>query len=103
MDVEELIAMFRARYPNLVAREAETWFDASGRKIAADPYAYGYGQAKEHYEQLMAYLDDPARNPVPDGYRAPFYRVDRESEYRQAHAAFRKRLQDGIDAGWQPS
>lgn len=79
------------------------WCDVSGRRIAADPYAFGYGQTKEHYEQLMAYLDDPERNPVPEGYVAPFYKADRENEYRQAHAEFSKRLQDAIDGGWQPS
>ena len=79
------------------------WFDAKGRRIAADPYAVGFGQAKEHYEQLLAYIDDPERNPVPQGYAPPFYKADRENEYRQAHAVFSRRLQDAIDAGWQPS
>ncbi len=71
------------------------WFDSSGRKIASDSYAFGFGQTKEHYQQLMAYLDDPDRNPVPNGYSAPFYKADRENEYRQAHAAFTARLQAG--------
>ncbi|MEV5632330.1 class I SAM-dependent DNA methyltransferase [Micromonospora tulbaghiae] len=101
--IEELIAILRSRYPILTAREEEMWFDASGRKIAADPYAFGFGQAKQHYEQLTAYFDDPEENPVPDGYTAPFYKADRENEYRQTHALFSKRLQDAIDAGWQPS
>ncbi|WP_329101724.1 class I SAM-dependent DNA methyltransferase [Micromonospora sp. NBC_01699] len=103
IEIEELIAILRARYPILNEREERMWCDVSGRRIAADPYAFGYGQTKEHYEQLMAYLDDPERNPVPEGYVAPFYKADRENEYRQAHAEFSKRLQDAIDGGWQPS
>lgn len=103
MDVDELIAILRSRYPILAGREEQMWFDAAGRRIAADPYASGFGQAREHCEQLMAHLDDPQRNSVPEGYRAPFYKADRENEYRQAHAVFSKRLQDAIDAGWQPS
>ncbi|MFG1674636.1 class I SAM-dependent DNA methyltransferase [Micromonospora sp. NPDC049282] len=97
--VDELIAILQSRYPILTAREENMWFDAEGRKIAADPYAFGNGQAKVHYEQLMAYLDNPARNPVPVGYVAPFYKADREKEYRQAHAVFSKRFQSALDGG----
>ncbi|MFD4206112.1 class I SAM-dependent DNA methyltransferase [Micromonospora tulbaghiae] len=101
--VEELIAIAQARYPIMLDYEAAMWFDADGRKIAGNHNAFGNGQQKEHFVQLMAHLEDPGRNPVPVGYRAPFYKADRESEYRQAHAVFSKRLQDVIDAGWQPS
>jgi hypothetical protein len=101
--VDELIAVLKARYPILTGRESEMWFDARGRRVARDPYAFGLGQAREHYEQLMVYLEDSERNPVPEGYTAPFYKADREAEYRQAHAVFSRRLQDAIDAGWQPS
>ncbi|WLS44514.1 class I SAM-dependent DNA methyltransferase [Micromonospora profundi] len=100
---DELLAMLRARYPILTDREEQMWFDASGRRIAADSRVFGHGQTKQHYEHLMAYLDDPQRNPVPDGYTAPFYKADRENEYRQAHAVFSERLQDAIDGGWRPS
>ncbi|MGC5053511.1 class I SAM-dependent DNA methyltransferase [Micromonospora sp. DT48] len=102
IEVEELLAVLRSRYPILTEREHEMWFDRAGRKIAADPYTFGYGQSKEHYEQLMAHLDDLERNPVPEGYSAPFYKADRENEYRQAHAVFSKRLQNAVDAGWHP-
>ncbi|MEU4643971.1 class I SAM-dependent DNA methyltransferase [Micromonospora sp. NPDC023814] len=103
MGVDELVAILRSRYPILVEREDQMWFDGNGRRIAAESFAFGFGQKKENYDQLMAYLDDPVRNPVPVGYVAPFYKADRENEYRQAHAVFSKRLQDAIDAGWQPS
>lgn len=103
IEIDELIAVLRSRYPILTDRENQMWFDADGRKIAADPYAFGNGQTKEHYERLMAHLDDQERDPMPDGYTAPFYKADRESEYRQAHVFFSKRLQDAIDAGWRPS
>jgi hypothetical protein len=103
IDLDELVAILRSRYPILSDREDEMWLDAAGRRISADPYAFGYGQTKEHYEQLMAHLDDPERNLVPEGYTAPFYKADRENEYRQAHRVFSKRLQNAIDAGWTPS
>src|SRR5262249_30530449 len=74
--IDELIAILRSRYPILTDREDQMWFDAYGRKIAADSYTFGFGQTKEHYEQLMAYLDDPKRNPVPEGYTPPFYKAD---------------------------
>jgi hypothetical protein len=103
ISIDELIAVLRARYPILTDREDEMWFDSGGRKLAADSYAYGYGQTKVHYEQLTAHIDDPEQNPVPEGYAVPFYKADRENEYRQAHAVFSKRLQDAIDTGWTPS
>jgi hypothetical protein len=101
--IDELIAILKSRYPIMSDYEAEMWFDANGRKIAKSHHAFGYGQNKENYGELVAYLNDPERGRVPEGYTAPFYKADRESEYRQAHAVFSKRLQDAIDAGWQPS
>ena len=101
--VEELIATFRARYPVLSKYDASTWFDANGRKIAAHHDNFGVGQTKDHYNQLMVHLEDPANCAPPAGYEAPFYKADREREYREVHAVFSKRLQDAIDAGWSPS
>ncbi|PWU48056.1 restriction endonuclease [Micromonospora globispora] len=103
VDIESLLAMYRARFPVLWRFEEAMWFDATGRKISGNHRSYGHRQVKGDYERLLAHLDDPERNPVPEGYRAPFYKADRESEYRQAHAVFSKRLQDAIDGGWQPS
>ncbi|MCZ7374899.1 class I SAM-dependent DNA methyltransferase [Micromonospora sp. WMMC250] len=103
MGAEELVAAYRSRYGVLDNYEADMWFDNRGRKIAANHNSYGHGQTKAHYMQLVAYLDDPERHPVPDGYEAPFYKADRENEYRQAHAVFSNQLQDAIDAGWRPS
>ncbi|MEU8405638.1 class I SAM-dependent DNA methyltransferase [Micromonospora sp. NPDC048842] len=100
---DELVAIYLSRFPQLARYEANIWFDAQGRKIADHRSAFGVGQEKEHYDQLMAYREDPMRSPLPDGYAAPFYKADRENEYRQAHAVFSKRLQDAINAGWQPS
>ncbi|MER6756677.1 class I SAM-dependent DNA methyltransferase [Micromonospora echinofusca] len=100
---DQLVSLYRSRYPIMSDYEAKTWFDGQGRKVARNHNYFGLGQAKEHFEQLMQYLDDPAANSAPEGYRAPFYKADRENEYRQAHAVFSKRLQDAMDAGWQPS
>jgi hypothetical protein len=108
MGIEELVAIYLGRFPQLVDYEAVTWFDGNGRKIAGDRNAFGRSQTKEHYEQLLAYQQDPLHNPVPDGYAPPgngepFYKADREQEYREAHAVFSQRLQESIDAGWQSS
>jgi hypothetical protein len=103
LGIEELIAVLRSRYPILTDREAEMWFDSAGRRIARDPYAYGFGQEKTTYDALMRHLDDPDKVPPPEGYTPPFYKADREAEYRHAHAVFSARLQAAKDAGWQPS
>ena len=89
---EQLEAIYPARYPVLGDYEEATWFNAGGRKIAGNWNTYGTGQTKEHWEQFQEYLEDPEKNPVPDGYTAPFYKADRIAEYRQAHAAFSARL-----------
>ncbi|RNL83005.1 Eco57I restriction-modification methylase domain-containing protein [Halostreptopolyspora alba] len=91
---EELVAVYRSRYPVLADYEAKIWFDANGRKIAGNHNTYGYGQTKEHYVQLQKHLESPETEPVPEGYEAPFYKADREEEYRQAHAVFSERLRD---------
>ncbi|MFD8531478.1 Eco57I restriction-modification methylase domain-containing protein [Streptosporangium canum] len=92
ISAEQLVAVYRSRFPVLADRENEIWFDSQGRKIAENYNTFGYGQTKEHYQQLMAHLDPEINGPVPDGYTAPFYKADREAEYRQAHAVFSERL-----------
>jgi hypothetical protein len=83
---EQLEAIYPARYPVL---------GAAGRKIAGNWNTFGTGQTKEQWQQFQAYLEDPAKNPPPDGYQPPFYKADRIGEYRQAHAAFTKRMKGG--------
>ncbi|MER5418207.1 Eco57I restriction-modification methylase domain-containing protein [Streptosporangium roseum] len=98
LTAEQLIAIYRGRFPQLFSYEAEIWFDVNSRKIASNYNSFGWGQTKQHYEQLMAHLDPEINGPVPDGYTAPFYKADREAEYRQAHAVFSERLRQ---SGWQ--
>ena len=93
---EQLEAIYPARYPVLGDYEDVTWFDANGRKIAGNWNTYGTGQTKEHWEQFQAYLEDPDKNPPPDGYAPPFYKADRIAEYRQAHAAFTERMNANV-------
>jgi hypothetical protein len=64
----------------------------NGRKIAGNWNTFGSGQTKEHWKQFELYLEDPDKNPPPDGYAPPFYMADRIAEYRQAHAVFSERL-----------
>lgn len=47
----------------------------------------------------MAHLEDPEHTPPPAGYQAPFYKADRETEMRAAHAHFQARLDAEIAAG----
>jgi hypothetical protein len=93
---EQLEAIYPARYPVLGDYEDVTWFDVTGRKIAGNWNTFGTGQTKEHWEQFVAYLEDPAQNSPPDGYTPPFYKADRIAEYRQAHAAFTERMKGAV-------
>ncbi|WP_431040102.1 class I SAM-dependent DNA methyltransferase [Streptomyces sp. P9-1] len=100
---DQLVAIFKSRYPQLYNYESVTYFDANGRKIAGDFNAYGHGQTKQDYLDLLAHLEDPERTPPPAGYQAPFYKADREAEMRAAHAHFQARLDAEIAAGrWTP-
>jgi hypothetical protein len=91
LSAEQLISIFVARYPILVKREGQSWFDATGRKIVSDSSAFGLGQKKEDNIQLQAHLNDGA--PPPSGYSPPFYKADRVAEMTAAHAEFTRRLE----------
>ncbi|MEV8030828.1 hypothetical protein [Streptomyces sp. NPDC086182] len=117
MDADALIAAYRGRFPVLQKYEAASWFDAEGWKLASYARTFGQRQTKETWKQFEAYMADPAfkahqedpttnpapETPVPDGYTAPFYKADRETEMREAHAYFQKRLDAAVAAGeWDP-
>ncbi|MFH8409843.1 class I SAM-dependent DNA methyltransferase [Streptomyces sp. NPDC018019] len=100
---DQLVAIFKSRYPQLHDYEAKTWFDANGRKIAENFNTYGHGQTKQDWLDFEAHLADPANTPPPAGYVAPFYKADREAEMRAAHAHFQARLDKEIALGrWTP-
>ena len=71
-EIEEFLAAYESRFSVLAEHEDEMYFDANGRKLAADYNQWGHGQTKEHWKQFEQYLEDPAANPAPDGYAAAF-------------------------------
>jgi hypothetical protein len=91
-EIQEFLAAYESRFAVLADHENDMYFDATGRRVAADYNQWGHGQTKEHWKQFEKYLEDPAANPAPDGYVPPFYKADRVEEYRQAHAVFSERL-----------
>jgi hypothetical protein len=95
---DQLVAIYKSRYPVLHDYEAEMYFDASGQKIARNHNTYGYDQTKETYPALLAHLESPDTTPPPEGYEPPFYKADREAEMRGAHAHFQARLDAKIAA-----
>ncbi|MFK0256005.1 class I SAM-dependent DNA methyltransferase [Streptomyces sp. NPDC090445] len=100
---DQLVAIFKSRYPQLHDYESKTWFDGEGRKIAENFNTYGHGQTKQDWLDFEAHLADPGNTPPPAGFVAPFYKADREAEMRAAHAHFQARLDAEIAAGrWTP-
>ncbi|ARF81264.1 class I SAM-dependent DNA methyltransferase [Kitasatospora aureofaciens] len=100
---DQLVAIYKSRYPVLSDYEANMYFDSAGRKIARNHNTYGYGQTKDAYPTLLDHLASPATVPPSEGYTAPFYKADRETEMRAAHAHFQARLDAEIAAGrWAP-
>ncbi|MFJ9479693.1 Eco57I restriction-modification methylase domain-containing protein [Streptomyces mirabilis] len=99
ISADELVAMYRARFPVLQQYEENMWFDATGRRIAKAHQQHGYGQPKEAWKQLSSHENFPLEAKVPDGYEGPLYRADRVKEMRAAHAEFTRRMRA---AGWEP-
>ncbi|MDX2525258.1 hypothetical protein [Streptomyces europaeiscabiei] len=103
IDADTLVAMYRARFSIMQDFDRVIWFDASERKIAGKHHTYGFDQTKDHWTQFEAYQEAPETAPVPDGYTAPFYKANREREMREAHAYFKKRLDEAVAKGlWDP-
>lgn len=103
VSADALVAMYKSRFPIMQDFDAVSRFDANERKIAGVRHTYGFGQTKQHYEQLLAYEEGERATP-PEGYTAPFYKADREQEMRAAHAYFADRLQQAVDKGeWDPN
>jgi hypothetical protein len=92
MDVDALTAIYRAAFPVLNRYENITWFDANGWKLAGYHRTYGQIQQKTTWDEFQTYRDSGGTTPPPAGYTPPFYKANRESEYRQAHAVFTERL-----------
>ncbi|MCV2463858.1 class I SAM-dependent DNA methyltransferase [Streptomyces sp. ICN988] len=100
---DQLVAIYKSRYPVLSDYESAMHFDANGRKIAGNHNTYGRGQTKQDYIDLLTHLQNPETTPPPVNYTAPFYKADREAEMRAAHAHFQARLDKEIAAGrWAP-
>ncbi|WP_405790966.1 class I SAM-dependent DNA methyltransferase [Streptomyces sp. NBC_00029] len=99
ISADELVAMYRARFPVLQQYEENMWFDATGRRITKAHQVHGYGQPKDAWKQLSSHENFPLEANVPDGYEGPLYRADRVKEMRAAHAEFTRRLRA---AGWEP-
>ncbi|WP_439381543.1 class I SAM-dependent DNA methyltransferase [Amycolatopsis lexingtonensis] len=103
ISADTLVTMYRARFPIMQDFDRVTWFDAAERKIAGDRYTYGHGQTKEHWKQFEDYLARGEEPPAPEGYTAPFYKADRETEMRGAHAVFQARLDAAVARHeWDP-
>jgi hypothetical protein len=99
IDVDALIAIYRAAFPVLNRFETTTWFDANGWKLAGYHRTFGQIERKASYSELLAYNESGGTAPSPDGYSPPFYKADREAEYRQAHAVFSERLREARAEG----
>ncbi|MFJ3795654.1 class I SAM-dependent DNA methyltransferase [Streptomyces sp. NPDC090088] len=100
---EQLVAIYKSRYPILADYESQMYFDFAGRRISGNYRVFGQGQLKETYSLLLEHLSNPTVVPPPEGYQAPFYKADRETEMRAAHAHFQARLDSDIAAGrWTP-
>lgn len=96
VSADALVAMYKSRFPIMQDFDAVSWFDAKERKIAGNRYTFGFGQTKEHYDQLLAYQKGERSTP-PEGYTAPFYKANREEEMRAAHAYFTERLRQAAE------
>ncbi|WP_055625903.1 hypothetical protein [Streptomyces hirsutus] len=101
---DQLVAIYKSRYPVLSDYETAMHFDTTGSRISANHRAFGHAQDKSTYGALLEHLAAPTNAPPPGGYEPPFYKADRETEMRGAHAHFQARLDAEISAGrWTPT
>jgi hypothetical protein len=101
VEVDDLVTIYRSRFPVLFGYETDTYFDSMGRQIGRR--RKGHLQSASVWRELIDHLEHPKRVAAPSGYDAPFYKADREAEYRQAHAVFSERLRRAEEAGWSLS
>ncbi|WAX77964.1 hypothetical protein [Streptomyces sp. KMM 9044] len=99
ISAEELVAMYRARFPVLQQYEESMWFDATGRRIAKAHQQHGHDQPKDAWKQLSSHDDFPLKGNIPEGYEGPLYRANRVEEMQAAHAEFTRRMRA---VGWEP-
>jgi hypothetical protein len=97
LTADQLALMYRAQFPVLRKYEYQMFFDADGRKICGHHQSAGVRQGKDDYKIVKAWVEatEDGREPeveLPELYRPPFVRPDREAEMRAAHAEFTARL-----------
>jgi hypothetical protein len=111
LDVDQLIAIYRAHFAVLRKYEHAMVFDGEGRCLCAHHHAAGTWQAQlqQHakdgqlpkewtsvwklYEQ---WEEDPDSVDWRGHYTPPFYRPDREAEMTAAYNEFQRRLETGL-------
>ncbi|WP_345598343.1 hypothetical protein, partial [Streptomyces marokkonensis] len=53
ISADQVVAVYKSRYPVLSDYESAMYFDANGRKIAANHNTYGHNQTKQDYIDLL--------------------------------------------------
>ncbi len=100
LSLDELIQIYRLVFPVMRSYEENTWYDRHGRMVWSKRTGKGMPMTRrawEHHRDMPrgVLAAESTDNTMPGGprtrtieYAAPFFRPDREQDYRQAWAYF---------------
>lgn len=102
LSLDDLLLMYRVSFPTMRKYDADTFYDQNGRCVFSAKGGESYLSRKE-WEEIRdmpsgefkktitetVFSDTPTERTIV--YRAPFYRKDREDDYREAWAALEAR------------
>ena len=102
LDVEDLIQMYHVSFPTLNKYDADTYYDQNGRCVFTGQPCASYMSRKEwdsikdmdsgeHAIEIVdrIFSDDPVKRTIT--YKAPFFKKNREDDYREAWAKLEER------------
>ena len=100
LTLDELIQIYRLVFPVLNSYEQNTWYDQNGRIVWSNRSGKGMSSSRAEWEKHRLLrrghlADEVTVDFLPNGpheytieYKAPFYKPDRETDYRAAWEYF---------------
>ncbi|MGH8195004.1 MAG: hypothetical protein ACREQ8_11475, partial [Woeseiaceae bacterium] len=104
LSLEELLTIYRVQFPVMRQYEADTWYDQSGRIVFTPSKGLpGVGFSRAEWNEIRKMRTGTVERVIEDDtqpggpvtrtitYHAPFFKPDREADYRRAWDEFERR------------
>lgn len=105
ISLEDLLLIYSTQFPTLVENDSDTYYDSNGRIVFTSNRNYtGIGALRKEWDvykgmKTGCFSQDIINDTMPDGpvertitYVAPFYKCDREEDYRTIWAEFERKF-----------